>query len=190
VIDREKVHGKARYSSRPSYPLSHRVYRALWQGTWLMLASWTPPAFHPWRRLLLRAFGANVHEWCDVRGSARVWYPPNLTMGEGALIGPRVICYNMSQIKLEKYALVSQGAHLCGGNHDIDSPGFELFSKPILLRARSWVAADAFVAPGVTIGEGAVLGARGVALSDLEPWTVYIGNPALPRRKRKVFDGD
>jgi putative colanic acid biosynthesis acetyltransferase WcaF len=54
-----------------------------------------------------------------------------------------------------------------------------------VLGARSWVAAGAFVGPGVTLGEGAVLGARGVAFGDLEPWTVYIGNPAREIRKRQ-----
>jgi putative colanic acid biosynthesis acetyltransferase WcaF len=117
-----------------------------------------------------------------------VWYPPNLKMAPGALIAERVSCYNMAMITLEEGALVSQGAHLCAGNHDIDDANFQLLSKPITLRSRCWVAADAFVAPGVTVGEGAVLGARGVAFSDLEPWTLYVGNPALFKRKRKRPD--
>ncbi|HMN15694.1 MAG TPA: hypothetical protein PKD55_25540, partial [Bellilinea sp.] len=69
-----------------------------------------------------------------------------------------------------------------------DDPAFQLIAKPIILGARSWVAAHAFVAPGVTIGEGAVLGARAVAFHDLEPWTLYIGNPA--REKRPRLRGD
>jgi len=169
----------------PSFSWKNRLFRAFWQLTWLLVAAWTPPALHPWRRVVLKAFGAKVQPRSDVRGSARVWYPPNLTLGEGALIGPKVICYNMAPIELERFALVSQRAHLCAGNHDIDDPSFRLFSTPILLRAYSWVAADAFVAPGVTLGEGAVLGARAVAFKDLEPWTLYIGNPAAPRRTRK-----
>ncbi|OSI25732.1 putative colanic acid biosynthesis acetyltransferase [Bradyrhizobium canariense] len=169
----------------PSFSWRHRLFRACWQITWVVLAGWTPPPLHPWRRLVLRAFGAKVRRLSDVRGSARVWYPPNLTLGEGALIGPKVICYNMAPIELERFALVSQGAHLCAGNHDIDDPDFKLFSRPIVLGEHSWVAADAFVAPGVTVGAGAVLGARAVALRDLEPWTLYVGNPAEPKRKRK-----
>jgi putative colanic acid biosynthesis acetyltransferase WcaF len=168
-----------------SFPLRHRLFRAVWQLSWLLLAAWTPPPLRLWRRLILRAFGAKVEGKGDVRGSARVWYPPHLILGEGATIGPRVNCYNMAPIELERFALVSQGAHLCAGNHDIDHPDFTLFSKPILLRAHCWVAADAFVAPGVTIGVGAVLGARGVAFGDLEPWTVYVGNPATAKRARK-----
>ena len=67
----------------------------------------------------------------------------------------------------------------------MDDPAFQLIAKPIKLEPHSWVAADAFVGPGVVVGEGAVLGARAVAFSDLEPWTLYVGNPAQKRRLRK-----
>jgi putative colanic acid biosynthesis acetyltransferase WcaF len=105
-------------------------------------------------------------------------------MARGALIAERVNCYNMAMISLEEGALVSQGAHLCAGNHDIDDPRFQLIARPITLGRKSWIAADAFVAPGVTVGEGAVLGARAAAFRDLQPWTLYIGNPARAKRRR------
>jgi putative colanic acid biosynthesis acetyltransferase WcaF len=79
---------------------------------------------------------------------------------------------------------VSQGAHLCTGSHDIVDPNFPLVTKPIIIEAYAWIAAEAFVGPGVTVGEGAVLGARGVTFRDLSPWTVYVGNPAKPVHQR------
>jgi putative colanic acid biosynthesis acetyltransferase WcaF len=106
-------------------------------------------------------------------------------MGAHSFLGPRVNCYSMAKITIGDYALVSQGAHLCTGTHDIDSPAFQLYARPITIAAKAWVAAEAFVGPGVTVGEGAVLGARGVAFNDLEPWTVYAGNPAHELRKRQ-----
>jgi putative colanic acid biosynthesis acetyltransferase WcaF len=169
----------------PSFALKNRLHRAAWTLTWLLLAAWTPRQFHPWRRFLLRAFGASMSGNADVRGSARVWFPPHLVMEDGALIGPRVNCYNMAAISLGRGALISQGAHLCAGSHDIDSPVFQLVARPITIGPDSWVAAEAFVGPGVRIGEGAVLGARAVAFRPLDPWTVYTGNPAQPLRRRR-----
>lgn len=168
----------------PSFGLSNRMTRVVWQATWLLLASWTPAAFHPWRRFLLRSFGAQMGSLTDVRGSARVWYPPHLTLGDGAMLAERVNCYSMALIKLESGALVSQGAHLCAGSHDINDIGFRLVAEPITIGANAWIAAEAFVGPGVRVGEGAVLGARAVAFRDLEPWTVYVGNPASAKRRR------
>jgi putative colanic acid biosynthesis acetyltransferase WcaF len=109
---------------------------------------------------------------------ARIWYPRNLRMGPFACLGQGVTCYNMALIVLEDHVVVSQGAHLCSGDHDIRDPFFQLTIRPIVLRRECWIAAEAFVGPGVTVGDGAVLGARGVAMKDLQPWAVYVGNPA------------
>ena len=169
----------------PSFSLRNRLFRAAWLVVWIVLASWTPPFLFGWRRLLLRCFGARMANTARVYSSVRVWYPPNLEMGEYACLGPHVNCYCMATISLAEHALVSQGGHLCAGTHDIDDPNFQLTTKSIRIGSRSWVAAEAFVGPGVTIGEGAVLGARGVTFKDLEPWMVYAGNPAREVRKRR-----
>jgi putative colanic acid biosynthesis acetyltransferase WcaF len=173
----------------PSFTLSNRLSRLAWGAVWLLLFSWTPNSFHPWRRFLLKLFGAQMGPRAEVRGMARIWLPANLIMEEGALIGPRVNCYNQGVITLGKMALVSQGAHLCAGTHDPEDPDFPLLTKPIHIGAHAWVAADAFVGPGTVVGEGAVLGARGVAFGRLQPWTIYTGNPAKALRPRtKVID--
>lgn len=171
----------------PSYALSHRVKRLIWNSVWLVGASWTPPPFHPWRRFLLKLFGARIADTAHVYGSARIWYPPNLTMGEISVLGPNTDCYCMAPITIGDYAIVSQYAHLCAGTHEIDDDAMQLIARPIVIGRRAWIAAGAFVGPGVTVGEGAVLGARGVAAGGaLEPWTVYAGNPARRLRLRKA----
>jgi len=90
----------------------------------------------------------------------------------------------MGSIIIGEKAVVSQGACLCGGTHDISDEDFQLVTKPIVIGARAWVAADAFIGPGVTIGEGAVVGARAVMFKDAEPFGVYVGNPAALIKKR------
>ncbi len=169
-----------------SFSLSNRVYRLLWNVTWLMLAAWTPPQLHGWRRLLLRLFGAHISSTAVVYPTARIWMPKNLEMGSFACIGPRVQVYSMAKITFAPYSLASQGSHLCAGTHDIEDVGFQLKARPISIGSRAWIAAEAFVGPGVHVGEGAVLGARGCAFRDLEPWTVYAGNPARELKKRTV----
>lgn len=168
----------------PSFAFSNRVYRALWQVTWLLFASWTPPGMHGWRRLVLKMFGANIAPTAGVYSSARIWSPRNLIMEEWSTIGPRVIVYSMAPIRIGSRALISQGAHLCAAGHDIEDVNFQLKAVPIVVGNGAWIAADAFVGPGVRIGEGSVLGARACTFSDLEPWSVYVGNPARRMRGR------
>lgn len=170
----------------PSFALSNRLYRLAWGVTWLLLARWTPPQLRAWRRLLLRLFGAEVARTTNVYGSARIWSPANLVIGDHAAIGPGAILYSMARITIGPHAIISQRAHLCAGTHDIEDAAFQLHARPITIGARAWVAAEAFVGPGVTVGEGAVLGARGCAMRDLAPWTVYGGNPAGVLRERRI----
>jgi|SRR5579875_850137 putative colanic acid biosynthesis acetyltransferase WcaF len=170
----------------PSFSLGNRLFRVTWTIGWLVLARWTPAPLHRWRRFVLVLFGANIARSAHIYPSVKVWYPPHLTVANNAVIGPRVNCYTQGRVTIGEHAIVSQGAHLCTGSHDITDPNFQLFTKPIMVQARAWVAAEAFVGPGVTVGEGAVLGARGVTFHDLDPWTVYVGNPAKLLKKRMI----
>jgi putative colanic acid biosynthesis acetyltransferase WcaF len=170
------------FAGAPSFRLSHRLFRLAWMLAWTLLAQWTPPPLRRWRILLLRLFGAKVDWRANVYGTARIWYPPNLTMGPHAALGPGVECYCMAPITIGAHAVISQRANLCAGSHDIDSPTFQLFARPIAIGAHAWVAAEAFVGPGVVIG--VVLGARAVAMRAIAPWSVAAGNPARHLRER------
>jgi putative colanic acid biosynthesis acetyltransferase WcaF len=107
-------------------------------------------------------------------------------MGRYSFAGPGVQIYNIAPITFEPYSLASQGAYLCTGSHHVDDPNFQLFAKPITLKRRAWIAAEAFVGPGVVVHEGAVLGARGCTTKDLDAWTIYAGNPAKKIRMRNL----
>jgi putative colanic acid biosynthesis acetyltransferase WcaF len=156
----------------------------MWRLSWLWFAAWTPPGMHAWRRALLRLFGARVAHGAHVYPSARIWDPRNLAIGPHGCLGPRVDCYSMAPVSLGAHAIVSQDAVLCAGTHDIDDPEFQLVAKSIVIGERAWVAAGAFVGPGVSIGDGAVLGARAAAFKDLPEWSVFVGNPAVFLRTR------
>jgi putative colanic acid biosynthesis acetyltransferase WcaF len=174
----------------PSFPLSNRIRRAVWNTVWLLLARWTPPPLHGWRALLLRLFGARIGPHCRLYGSTRVWDPANLELGENVLIGPGAIVYNQGQISIGAGSVISQRAHLCASSHRIGDRYFQLVLKPIAIGPGCWVAAEAFVGPGVTMAEGAVLGARGVLFEDAASNTVYRGNPAVMLAKRRFDEGE
>ncbi|MBX7497110.1 putative colanic acid biosynthesis acetyltransferase [Qipengyuania sp. 6B39] len=174
----------------PSFSLANRLTRALWQACWLLLARWTPPVLHAWRALLLRLFGARLGRGCRVHASARIWLPGNLELGDNVLIGPGAVLYNQGRITIGSDSVVSQRAHLCASSHDVDDPHFQLVLRPVTLGRNCWVAAEAFVGPGVTMADGSVLAARGALFADAETGTIYRGNPAVPLRKRAQRAGE
>jgi putative colanic acid biosynthesis acetyltransferase WcaF len=109
-------------------------------------------------------------------------------MGVESGIGNGVECYNVTAVILGDHVVVSQRAHLCTASHDFNELDFPLVGAPIVLGAGSWVAAEAFVGPGVTFGEGAVALARAVVTRDAPAWSVLAGNPAKVIRLRARCD--
>lgn len=169
----------------PSFPLRHRLRRLVWGLVWGCLGIWTPSPCHAWRRLLLRLFGARLAATAKVYPGVKVWDPKNLAMESFSCLGRDVNCYAMAPVTIRRYAVVSQGAHLCAGTHDVDDADFQLQVRPIVIGERAWIAAEAFVGPGVTVGDGAVLGARAVLMKDLAAWSIAVGNPARVIRLRR-----
>ena len=105
-------------------------------------------------------------------------------MANHSCIGPRAVCYSMTKVFIGHNAVVSQGVHLCTGTHDYNSPSFTLVARPIVIGAYAWICAESFIGPGVSIGEGAVIGARSVVIRDQPGWMVCAGNPCRPLKKR------
>ena len=165
----------------------HQVVRLVWGIVW-PLGTWFLPRSmgSGWKRMLLRMFGAKIHPTAVVYSSAKVYYPANLLMEEYACLASEVDCYNVAPIHIGAQTTVSQGAYLCTASHDITDPKNRLITKPIVIENQAWVGAGAFVCMGVTIHDGAVVGARAAVFKDVEPWTVVGGYPAKEIKKRLI----
>lgn len=137
----------------------------------------------PWpsdlRVMLLRAFGARIGEGVVVRTFVNVTFPWRLTVGDHVWIGDEVLILSLAPVTLESHICISQRAFLCTGSHDFRSPGFDLVTKPVTVRASSWVGAQAFIAPGVEIGPGSMVAAGSVVLENVPTQTLVRGNPAV-----------
>lgn len=169
-----------------SFTWSQKARRFTWHIVWLFLFRPSPKLFFRWRRLLLRMFGARVASTAIVHPSCRVWDPNNLTMGAHSSLGPFVDCYCVDAISIDANGTVSQYSYLCSGTHDISDPTMRLVTAPIRIHSGAWVCARAFIGPGVTVGEGAVVGACAVVVKDVEAWTVVVGNPARVVKQRRI----
>ncbi len=164
----------------------NRVRRMLWSAVWWIAYRPSPRVLHGWRRVLLRMFGATIGKGAHPYPSARIWAPWNLTMGEGSCLGDYVQCYSVDRVTLEPHATVSQYSFLCTASHDYRVDGMPLITAPITIGRGAWVAADAFIGPGVMVGERAIVGARASVFRHVDPWTVVGGNPARLIRKYQL----
>jgi len=169
---------------KSSLSVWNRLFRAIWYVVWVLLFRPSPRPFFGWRRFLLRIFGAKIAKGVRVYGSAKIFYPPNLRMEAFSTLGPEVDCYCVDKIEIGRNAIVSQYSFLCTASHDYQKSGLPLITSPIKIESQAWIAADSFIAPGVTIGEGAVVGARSSVYRDVPSWVVVVGNPATKLRNR------
>jgi putative colanic acid biosynthesis acetyltransferase WcaF len=159
------------------------VRRVLWRlATPLFRLS--PHPLFGWRRFLLRTFGARVGRNVHVYNSAVVSMPWNLEIGDWSAVGDCALIYNLGRVTIGSRTTISQGAHICAGSHDYTRPDMPLLRPPISIGDQVWVCADAFVGPGLTVGDGAVVAARAVVVKDVEAWDVVAGNPAKIVKKR------
>lgn len=144
-------------------------------------------SFHNWHRfraVLLRLFGARLGKRVAIRPSAHIEIPWMLDIDDDATVGDHAILYSLGQIRIGKRSVISQYAHLCAGTHDYRDRSFPLIRASITIGNDVWVGADAFVGPGVQIGDLTVLGARSSTYKSLPAKQVCIGNPAKPTRER------
>lgn len=158
--------------------------RLLWEVSRTPFFAWTPRQFWGWRRFILRVFGAKIAAHVHVHSSVRIAIPWNLEIGEAAAVGDAAQIYNLGMITIGARATVSQNAHLCAGTHDYKVPDMPLVKATITIEEDAWVCADAFVGPGVTVGNRAVLGARAVAVKDVPAAAIAVGNPARVMKSR------
>lgn len=182
------VHADRDPALRPQTSLRNKLGRVAWGIVCAVLFRPSPRPMHAWRAFLLRCFGAKLGPHCHIYPGARIWAPWNLDCDEYASIADEAVIYNAATLFMGSHAIVSQQAYLCTATHNFDDPAFPMIASPIRLGRYTWVCARACVLPGVTLGDGAVLGLAAVASKDLEPWQVYAGNPAkrIKQRRRLV----
>ena len=171
---------------RASFTLGNRVRRALWGIAYAVLFRPTPRPMHAWRVALLRLFGAKIGDTARIYSTVRFWAPWDVVLGDRVGIAPDVEFYSMAPIKVGSDTTISQGTYLCAGTHDYTDPNFQLYADPIAIGEGVWVCAQAFVGPGVTVGDRAVVGARSVVTRDLPPDMVCAGNPCRPLKPRTM----
>ena len=160
----------------------------LWWIVQATLFKCSPQFAYGFRAWLLRAFGAAVGRGVIIRPTVTVTYPWKVVIGDYAWVGDDVVLYSLGEIDIGANAVVSQRTYLCSGDHDFSRVDFPIRSRKVTIGAQAWLAADVFVAPGVTIGEGTVIGARSSVFRDMPSGMVCFGYPCVPVKNRVLVD--
>lgn len=138
------------------------------------------------RVFFLRVFGATVGNGVVIKPSVNIKYPWKLLIGDNSWIGEGVWIDNLDQVSIGRSVCLSQGAYLLTGNHNFKKVTFDLITAAIIIEDGVWIGASAIVCPGVTCGTQAVLSVASVATKNLDPYSIYKGNPAIKTGDRII----
>lgn len=140
-----------------------------------------------YKRTLLRFFGAQIGKGVVIKPSVQIKYPWKLKVGDYSWLGEHCWIDNLGEVSIGAHCCLSQRSMLLCGNHDYTKANFDLLVGNITLENGAWLGAGAMIGPGVTMGSHSVLAAMSMASSDLKPYTIYRGNPAVEVRERRIL---
>jgi len=172
------------YSVRDFDRGAGKLREALWLLISLMLFRVCPFSLSPIKRVVLRMFGATIGRNVTIKPQVKITFPWKLVIGDHVWLGEECWLLNLERIVIGNNICISQRAFLCTGSHDYKSPTFDLIVKPIFLEDGCWIGAGSWVGPGVKAGSHSVLAAGSVASKEMQAWTIYRGNPAMPVKQR------
>lgn len=151
------------------------------QGTFFRMS---PQFLYGFRNFLLRLFGAKIGKKVIIRPTVRITYPWKVSIGDYSWIGDDVVLYSLGEIEIGKNVVISQKSYICSASHDYLKSDFPIFAKKSTIEDECWLATDVFVSPGITIGEGSVIGSRSSVYKDIPSNKVCVGSPAKIIRER------
>jgi len=176
-------------TSPAPYPRSWYIRKVLWALAWNLLYRPSPRQLRGFRVWLVNLFGGRVARSVNLRPSSRIWHPWLLTMDENSCLADNVMIYNLGPVEIGSHTVLSQNVHLCNGTHDYLKPDLPLVRPSCRIGHGVWVCADAFIGPGVTVGDNSIVAARGVVTRDVPTGVIVGGNPAKEIKARPMPRG-
>lgn len=174
----------SKYKNPKGFRGRSAVVVQLWWLVHSILFKPSPQFFYGWRRFLLKSFGAQIGKNVLLRPSVQITYPWKVKIGDNSWIGDEVVLYSLGEIEIGSNTVISQRSYICTGSHDYTDVSFPIYQKKIKIGDECWLATDVFVAPGLTIGNKAVVGSRSTVLKDVEERTVNVGSPCKMIKRR------
>lgn len=136
------------------------------------------------RLAALRALGMQAGDHTYLFGGSEFLAPENLEIAGQCHIGRSCQIDARGGIRIGLNVVIASHVLLVTADHDFRAPDFAGRLGGIDIADRAWIASRAVVTRGVSIGEGAVVAAGAVVSSDVPPWTLVGGVPALKMGER------
>jgi acetyltransferase-like isoleucine patch superfamily enzyme len=132
---------------------------------------------HVLGQLLIFAHGGEIEigNDCYIGESTKIWSAKKIHIGNRVLISHNVNIFDSLTHPISASERHQQFLKIVSEGHP---KRVDLSEAPVFIHDDVWVGAMSIVLKGITIGEGAIVGAGSVVTKDVPPWTIVAGNPA------------
>lgn len=174
------------YNNYPYHPGGSALKRILWHyvNAFIFKSSLFP--VYGVKVAVLRLFGAKIGKEVEFKPGVNIKYPWHLTIGNEVWIGENVWIDCLVPVTIGNNVCLSQGAVILTGSHNYKKTSFDLITGSVVLEDGAWIGAAAIVNQGITVGSHVVLTTGSIATKNLEPYSIYQGNPAVKIRDRVI----
>lgn len=140
------------------------------------------------RLFLWRLTGARIGRRTSIHRGCRLYNPPGVRVGSHTVVNRDVLLDGRMGLQIGDNVSISEGVGMFSLEHDPQSSTFENRGAAVHIGDRVFIGTRAIVLPGVSIGEGAVIGACSVATRDVEAFAIVAGVPAkaIGQRRRNL----
>lgn len=189
IIDQSDIQALETFRLPKNFRGRSSIFVQFWWFVQAIFFSHSPQFAYGFRRWLLRCFGCHVGIGVIIRPSVKITYPWKVRIGDYSWIRDDVFLYSLGEIEIARNTVISHKSFLCTGDHDYGQSNFPIRARKIVVEEGCWIAADVFIAPGVTIRHGAVIGARSSVFKDMPDNMVCMGSPCKPIKRRSASNG-
>lgn len=179
-----KYQDLSKFTVPDNFRKKSKVTVQLWWIIQETLFALSPQFFYKWRIFLLRLFGAKIGENVLIRSSARITYPWNIEIGNYCWIGEECVLYSLGKIIIGNDVALAHKVYINTGGHDYKKETFDIFAREVIIEDECWITNDVYIAPGVQIGKGTIIGARSSVLKNMPSGKICVGTPAEPIKDR------
>lgn len=148
------------------------------------------PLFNFFKAGYLRLLGAKIGKRCVFYPGVWVMTGRNLRMGDDVDLALEVLLTTDGGVTIGDRVLIGYRTQVLSGNHRVPGRSERIFDsghvlKPVVIEKDAWIGGNCMILPGVTIGEGAVIGGGSVVTRSIPAFSIAVGNPAKVIRMRE-----
>lgn len=162
------------YANRAKFPTGSRNFLRAWAKR---LFSFPELFIRNMRRNKLVKKGAIINETAEIGEVTIAGVLRFLSVGRETFLG-RVTINIHDEVKIGSRVCINDGVEILTASHDVADPNWKEIKAKIIIEDYVWIGTGAMILPGVTIGYGAVVGARAVVSKSVNAGAVVVGNPA------------